>query len=57
VDDLQAAARSITAVVDAVDSGELDAPRWMRDRLRAAVVTVDAAMPPADPPGASEQSG
>ncbi|MFY1656907.1 hypothetical protein [Micromonospora sp. WMMD1274] len=45
--DVRAAAGSLAAVVDGIDSGDLAAPRWLRDRLRAAVVAVDTAMPPA----------
>jgi len=40
-------ARLLGEVADQVDAGDLAAPRWLRDRVRAAQVALDATRPPA----------
>jgi hypothetical protein len=37
----------LSAVLADVEAGELSAPVWLRDRLRAAQVTLDMVRPPA----------
>jgi hypothetical protein len=36
------AARMLRAVVEAIDLGEVDSPRWLRDRIKSAAVTASA---------------
>jgi len=40
--DLAEAARILGEVVGAVDRAELESPRWLRDRIKAAAVTASA---------------
>jgi hypothetical protein len=45
-------ARILDAVARDLDSGELDAPRWMQERVIGARIALDAARPPAREPRA-----
>ncbi len=35
-------ARMLAQIVEVVDRGEVDSPRWLRDRIKAAAVTASA---------------
>ncbi|MBN1172714.1 MAG: hypothetical protein JXA67_11120 [Micromonosporaceae bacterium] len=55
--DLGEVSRQLGAVVEQVDAGELRAPLWLRERLRAAQVTLNMVRPPEGPGVEVESAG